>query len=298
MSVEADHFQKLARKIDIFFGSNTLNLLENSISLPVSAEMCPELSGKSETSETQKTFLPPIVSLVFTDYVCGVMSNPLDSSKPLSGDPAPQDALDSLRRELVEVATRLFMRLGFKSVTMDDIAREMGRSKKTLYQVVSNKQELVDMVLDADMAVDEHATREAKHHSQDAIEEMLLIAKHFVASLRDMRPVVMYDLQKYYRSTWKRVDCHHREQGVGSIQANIDRGKAEGLYRQDVDSEIIAQLFAAAPKTFLEPGGYEVKEGSWPHVLRQFISYHLRGIASPKGLKLLDQYLSEAYKTL
>ena len=199
---------------------------------------------------------------------------------------------DALRREVIEVAGERFRRHGFKSVTMDDIARELGRSKKTLYTVVANKQALIDLVIDDDMACDDANVQQARDDSTDAVDEMLRIARYFTESMRQMSPAAMYDLQKYYRPTWERIDHHHHLEMIEHVRANLRRGQAEGLYRDDMDRELIAHLFVHAPGAFLEEPGYRVKEDSWGHVLAQFMRYHLLGVVSDAGRGRLARHLS------
>ena len=206
-----------------------------------------------------------------------------------SAAPAPDDPL---RREVIAAAGERFRRHGFKSVTMDDIARELGRSKKTLYTVVANKQALIDLVVDDDLACDDAHVQQARDGSTDAVDEMLRIARYFTESMRQMTPAAMYDLQKYYRPTWERIDRHHHVEMIEHVRANLRRGQAEGLYRGDLDRELIAHLFVHAPKAFLDEAAYRVKEDSWGHVLTQFMRYHLLGVVSDAGRERLARYLS------
>ncbi len=200
--------------------------------------------------------------------------------------------LDPLREEVLQVAAKRFRRYGFKSVTMDDIARALGKSKKTLYTVVANKQELIDMVLDADMQSDDAAVKRSAAEASDAIDEMLRIARYFTEHMQDMNPASLYDLQKYYRPSWERLDQHHNEKMIEHVRANLRRGQAEGLYRLDMDRELIAHLFVMAPQAFLNPDRFKFRQQDWENVLTQFMLYHLLGICSPQGRDLLSTYLN------
>lgn len=203
-----------------------------------------------------------------------------------------QSAPDSLRQEVIAVALKQFRRHGFKSVTMDDIARSLGRSKKTLYTVVNNKQELIDLVIDADMAVDDCAIVAAQNESADAIDEMLRIAHHFASTMIEMNPSGLYDLQKYYRKTWERVDAHYIDGMVDHVRKNLRRGQSEGLYRMDMDRELIARLFVMAPQAFTNPDRFQLEGKQWEEVLDQFFLYHLLGVCSANGRLKLEKYLN------
>ena len=209
---------------------------------------------------------------------------------------APNPSLDALRAEVIDVAARRFMRVGFKSVTMDDIARELGRSKKTLYTVVANKRELIDLVLDADMAADDAAVDAASAEAHDAIDEMLRIAEYFTENINAMSPAAIYDLQKYYRPCWERLDAHHNDKMIGHVRANLRRGQAEGLYRDDMDRELIAHLFVHSPKVLFDPDRQLLTPERSPTVLKQWMLYHLLGVCSPAGRERLTDYLERTPK--
>ena len=210
----------------------------------------------------------------------------------MSDVPATGHAPHPLTDVVIEEATRRFNRHGFKSVTMDDIARALGMSKKTLYQVVPNKQVLIDLVLAADMARDTALVERARAESTDAVDEMLRIARYFTEQMREVSPASLYDLQKYYRPSWERLDAHHNDEMIGHVRANLRRGQAEGLYRDDLHRELVATLFVRAPQAFLDQERFPLKQHEWDEVLGQFMRYHLNGVVNDRGRALLHDYLS------
>ncbi|MFK8057316.1 MAG: TetR/AcrR family transcriptional regulator [Saprospiraceae bacterium] len=208
--------------------------------------------------------------------------------------PPNTDPHHELRQEIVEVASKRFSRHGFKSVTMDDLARDLGMSKKTLYEVVGNKQTLIDLVLDTDMECDDQAILGASEKATDAIEEMLEIARHFTQTMRDTNPASLYDLQKYYRKSWERLDGHHNEKMIEHVRANLRRGQSEGLYRDELHFELIAQIFVSAPQAMMDPDRMRVGQEEWNNLANQLIHYHLLGVCSPAGRALLTTYLERS----
>jgi len=204
------------------------------------------------------------------------------------------DAQLETRKEIVELAQKRFSLHGFKSVTMDDLARDLGMSKKTLYEVVGNKQTLIDLVLDRDMECDDQAILQASENAVDAIEEMLEIAKHFTQSMRETNPASLYDLQKYYRKSWERLDCHHNEKMIDHVRTNLRRGQSEGLYRKELHLELIAQIFVSAPQAMMDPDRMRVGQQEWNNLANQLIHYHLLGVCSPAGRDLLSSYLERS----
>jgi len=211
------------------------------------------------------------------------------TQKPSSNDPHSET-----RTEIVDLACKRFGMHGFKSVTMDDLARDLGMSKKTLYEVVGSKQTLIDLVLDADMECDDQAILEASENSANAIEALLEIARHFTQSMRETNPASLYDLQKYYRKSWERLDSHHNEKMIEHVRSNLRRGQAEGLYRTNIHLELIAQIFVSAPQAMMDPTRMRVDQSEWNDLANQLILYHLLGVCSPAGRDLLSTYLERS----
>lgn len=212
----------------------------------------------------------------------------------MTKDNPAEDPQHETRVEIVALASKRFGMHGFKSVTMDDLARDLGMSKKTLYEVVGNKQTLIDLVIDSDMEADDQAILQASENATDAIEELLEIAKHFTQSMRDTNPASLYDLQKYYRKSWERLDCHHNEKMIDHVRANLRRGQSEGLYRKELHLELIAQIFVSAPQAMMDPERMRVGQQEWNNLANQLIHYHLLGVCSSEGRDLLSVYLERS----
>ena len=107
-----------------------------------------------------------------------------------------------LKTQILEKAEDLFLRYGLKSVTMEDIARKLGVSKKTIYQYVDNKTDLISKIMLAHIEEEKAMMEAAKNSSEDAIGEMFAVARYALQQLRQLSPTLMYDLQKYYSNIW------------------------------------------------------------------------------------------------
>ena len=184
----------------------------------------------------------------------------------------------------------MFMRYGAKSVTMDDIARQMGISKKTLYQFVSNKAELVEKICHRHIEEEKEAIDLITKNSGNAIEEMLNIAQYITALLREMSPKALYDLQKYYRKSWALMESLHKEHVYQVIFNNLKRGIAEGLYRETLNADIIAKLYVGKSLLVVDEDMFPLNDYKKDTLFTEFINYHIRGIASSKGLKALAKH--------
>ena len=182
------------------------------------------------------------------------------------------------------------MKYGIKSITMDDVSKELGISKKTLYQYVENKKDLIDKVMQQNFANELRDIAEIHQNSKDAIDEMLQVSKHVTQQLREMHPSVVYDLQKYYRESWQEMEKFHEEFIYGQIKQNIERGQQEGLYRLDLDPDIIAKLYVSKTMVIVDESTFPLREYNRETLFLEYIFYHIRGIASLKGLKLLEKH--------
>lgn len=198
--------------------------------------------------------------------------------------------MEDVKKQILDKSEELFMRYGIKSVTMDDIARELGISKKTLYQSVENKTELIEQIFHQRIEREKRRMAEIRESSADAVEEILKIADYVIAELRQLSPTTMYDLQKYYRGTWCQMDALHQSHVYQLIRDNIERGMEQGVYRHDLDPDIIAKLYVGKTSLVADDELFPLREYNIEALFKQYIHYHIHGIASPKGLGLLEQH--------
>ena len=149
----------------------------------------------------------------------------------------------TIERDILSRSKRLFLRYGIRSVTMDDISKEMGISKKTLYQYVDNKADLNRRILYQTLQEEKAAQEKISEAAQDAIQEMIGIVKHVTKMLSLVPPSTLYDMQKYYRESWELMQEHNTDHVCDTILNNINRGREEGVYRTDFNPQFVARLF-------------------------------------------------------
>jgi len=184
----------------------------------------------------------------------------------------------------------LFLRCGFKSVTMDDVAKELGISKKTLYQFVSNKNDLIEKVVSAHIEQEKQLVTEVRKKAKDAIEEMLVISKHVNQNLKKVSSNLIFDLQRYYPSAWDIVENYRIKFIYEEIKSNVEWGMKEGIYRKEINPKIIAKLYIGIMHRIFDNSFFPSDEYKSSEIYLASVEYHIHGIASPKGLKLLNEY--------
>jgi len=194
--------------------------------------------------------------------------------------------------EITEKVAAVFMRYGLKSVTMDDIAKELKISKKTLYKYVKDKNELILIIMNGQCEMEKMVMAEACDKAENAIEELMIFSETLGQKLQQMNPSVHYDLEKYYPEAWTTFIDHKEDFILGCVQKNIERGIKEGIYRDNVNPEIISKLYIQKIDCVFDPAVFPVGKFTFYQVHLELMRYHIRGIANEKGM----EYLSEKIK--
>lgn len=195
-------------------------------------------------------------------------------------------------KQIFEKARELYLQIGIKSVSMDDLARSLGISKKTLYQYVENKEDLVQEIVTGFIEKEQSAAKIINKEAANAIEEMVKISRYSVEQLRNISPATIYDLQKYYPQYWKLFEGHTHNYVFEYIKNNIERGKKEGVYREDVHTEIIARIYISKMLLLVDESVFPLKEYNRQLLMEQFMSYHIAGIARPEGVKIFENLVN------
>jgi AcrR family transcriptional regulator len=201
-----------------------------------------------------------------------------------------------MNEELKNILTKvgcLYKKYGIKSVTMDDISRELGISKKTLYQYVQDKNELVGHVINLAIENQINAFDKIFNLGLNAIDEIFEVQKVLRQMIRDNNPSEEYDLKKYYPDQFQKILTIKRDQIFSHTLANLKKGKAEGLYRPELNEEIIAKIQWMRVQSTIENQIFTDDELISPQSFLEVFIYHIRGIASDKGIKVLEKKLKE-----
>jgi AcrR family transcriptional regulator len=205
----------------------------------------------------------------------------------------------SMNEELSNILRRvlgLYRKYGIRSVTMDDVSHELGISKKTLYQYIRDKDELVRKVIDLEISTRHDHMQERFKIDLNAIEELVEIARCVGYMLKGYSPVIEYDLKKYYPDLYVKLREIRRDYMRQFIYGNLKKGKEEGLYRENLDIDIISKLSVSHIDSIFESEVISVPEFLDPRFFFEFFIYHLRGIANEKGLVVLEDQLQNFEK--
>lgn len=192
--------------------------------------------------------------------------------------------------KIITKAGDLFMQYGIKSISMDEVARSLGISKKTLYQHVNNKADLIQKVMIIHITEEKDAMCTIHETAKDAIDEMMQISRYVSELLQRVNPTVIYDLQKYYAKGWELMESLHFEHTYTLIKENIEKGMEQGLYRPNLDADIIAKLYIGRMDLVVDKNLFPIGEYTISQIHNNAMTYHLYGIMSTKGIELFEKY--------
>lgn len=181
-------------------------------------------------------------------------------------------------------------RNGVKHVTMDDIANQLGISKKTIYQFYKDKDALVMAVISFELEEQAIKCKHTQDIAENAVHEMFMILEDIQLLFKNMNPLTMNELAKYYPEAFKRIQNHKDQFMRGIIKTNLVKGIEQGVYRKDIDPEILS-IYRL--ETGLVPFNLEIYPFSKfdiGKVTIQIIENFVYGVMSLEGIKLMEQY--------
>ncbi len=200
------------------------------------------------------------------------------------------------QQEIIIAAFKQFKLLGFKSVTMDDIARKIGISKKTLYELFKDKDELVLECIKYMLNDNQVQTEKALKNSINAIDQAINILMIMEKMIRGMNPVCYLDLQRFYPSAAKYLNDHKDSFMFQCISDNLKQGIQEGFYREDIDIEIISRFRMESALIVFQHDLFPQEIYDIVKVNTQIFAHYIYGIASSKGHKMIESYLKKINK--
>lgn len=200
------------------------------------------------------------------------------------------------KERILEKAHELFNRYGLRSVSMDDIAAQVGMSKKTLYQYFTDKDELVDAVFVSVMEGNKTNCCTAQITSDNALHEVFLSFDRVQEMFTNMNPSILFDMEKYHSGTFRKFKEFQNAFMYSMIKTNIERGIKEELYRDDFDIDILTRYRIYSIMLAFNPDVFPSNRTQLVHIEQQLLHLFLNGLATPKGQKLIQKYRSQRTK--
>jgi len=201
------------------------------------------------------------------------------------------NTLNPTEVRIVDGAEELFSRYGLKSVTMDDISRHVGMSKKTIYQNFEDKNKIIYAVMQNEMTKQQNCFIEFGTTAKDPVHEMVMMMQYLEKTFRRFNPNLFYDMQKHYPDVWHMFREFKISCALESIMSNLERGKELGLYRKTVNSKILGIMRLEEVEFAMDPSIFPPEKFTIHEVQVQMLEHFLHGICTLRGHRLVNKYL-------
>ena len=202
------------------------------------------------------------------------------------------------KERILEKAHELFNRYGLRSVSMDDIAAQVGMSKKTLYQYFTDKEELISGVFTAVMEENKGHCNLSKHVCENAIHEIFIGFDRMQEMFTTMNPSILFDMEKYHPTTFKKFLDFRNGFLYAMFKDNLERGIKEELYRPEIDVDILTRYRLHSIMLSFNPEVFPSNKTNLLHIEQQLIEFFLYGLSTPKGQKLINKYKTQRTKKI
>jgi len=197
------------------------------------------------------------------------------------------------RERILQQAESLFMKFGVRSVSMDDIARHLGISKKTLYHHFTDKDDMVLQVLMDHLRRNEQEFEAMREGAANAIDELARISVSMRKSMEELNPSLMFDLQKYHPKAWNCWIDYKNRYVRDSVTRNLRQGIAEGYYRTTLDPEIMSIMRMEMVQLGFDENLFPRNRFSIADVQIKVFEHFIYGLLTEKGRVLYEEYKSK-----
>jgi AcrR family transcriptional regulator len=195
-----------------------------------------------------------------------------------------------MRARILESCQELFFKHGVRTITMDDIAAHLGISKKTIYQYFDTKEEIVVEVARQYVEREKQEFETIRAATADPLDESIQLMLYTSRTLGTASPTLPDEVSKYFPEAWKLLYDFNRNYYIGVTRENILRGQAAGLYRPDIDAEILARIHVELHPFLFTSSFFPPEQFPPERVHLQYAMHFLYGICTPQGLQLLEEY--------
>jgi AcrR family transcriptional regulator len=195
-----------------------------------------------------------------------------------------------MKEKILKASEELFFRYGIKNITMDEIARHLGMSKKTIYQFFRDKDELVHSLIVVKLEEDKIIFTKTYEESANIVEEVFTIMKNLRDIIGNMNPVIFHELHKYYPETWKEYVTFKNNFILENIEKCLKKGQEQGLVRNDINIKILARMRLENLDMGFFGNVFPVDKFSMLDVQLAMTEHFLYGVCTLKGHKLINKY--------
>ena len=202
--------------------------------------------------------------------------------------------MEDISIKILETAGRLFLKYGVRSISMDDIARELAISKKTIYHFFKDKDEVVCLIAKRFFKEQKEEFDKIMMEADNAIERLYWATLKARELFAKINPYILFDIKKYYEDAWALyLDYEKNVMFEGTISI-LEEGIEEGLFRPDINVKILATLRVEEVKLAFDQMIFPDDEFNVREVQMQMLEHFFYGIVTEKGYALLNEYKKNA----
>jgi TetR/AcrR family transcriptional regulator, cholesterol catabolism regulator len=194
------------------------------------------------------------------------------------------------QEKILKTSLGLFFKYGIKHITMDDIAKELGMSKKTIYQFYKEKDDLVNQLCAVELQAHELSFDEMNQTAKDPIHEIMLISDKMMNMMQSINPMFFLDLQKFYPTAFQKFQSFKEDCAYRNVLLNIKKGIEQGVYRADLDAEFVSRLRLAQIDMLMFGNYFTYEKISFAKTHALVLDIFVFGICTIKGHKLFNNY--------
>lgn len=198
------------------------------------------------------------------------------------------DDLVDTKQKILDAAHKLFHKFGIRSVTMDDVARDLGISKKTIYQFFQDKDEIVTLGTRMHIEREIREFEQLASSSKDSLDELFKVSQMLRKNLTGLNPSLLFDMQKYHSKSWDLWLDYKNNFIKNFIVKTIDRGKIEGHFRADIDAEILARFRVEQVEMTFDDNIFPHDQFNFIDVQMALFDHFVHGLLTVKGQELYD----------
>jgi len=201
-----------------------------------------------------------------------------------------------MREKILEKATDMFLNLGFKSVTMDDLANELGISKKTIYTHFSNKTKLVEVTTDRLFKIISGGIDQICSFGKNPIDEIYDIKKFAMTHLKNGKSSPQYQLKKYYPKIFESLKKKQFDVMETCVVRNLRNGIEQDFYRNDINVDFVSRIYFSGVFSIQDRELFPIDTFEMQDLEDYYLEYHLRGIVTPNGRKILNGIINSNHE--
>lgn len=195
-----------------------------------------------------------------------------------------------VKDRIIQGAETLFMQAGLRSITMDDIARHLAISKKTIYHFYKDKGDIIRELIGKKLHEDECEMRDVLETSENVFEQMIKMIAKSNEIMANINPIIFSEMQRFYPESWSIFEKFKQDILIKQFEQILEKGKEQGYVRKNIDTAILARLHVNEVFLAFDPNIFPIKEFKQNELHVAFFEHFLFGICTLKGHRMLNEY--------